>query len=111
MSQRTNLIPGQWYRLDGHQGCDLIVFLIGFRRDGFAVCEMDEYETSLVHVDKNNWEHLPECDSFYWKPKRDYVRLFVKTDGFVFQCHYENTEESDRELKHDGKGFYFEDGT
>ena len=69
MSQRTKLIPGQWYRLNGHHGCDQIVFLIGFRRNGLAICEVDECATSAVYVDKNEWEHLPDCDSFDWQPE------------------------------------------
>jgi hypothetical protein len=111
MSQRAKLIPGQWYRIDGHHGCEQIVFLIGFRRDGLAVCEVDECTTSFVYVDKNEWEHLPECDSFDWKPKREYVRLFINKDGFVFKSYYQNTEETDMEVKHDGTGFYVEDAT
>ena len=54
---------GEWYENDS-----LRVRIVGKRLDGKVITETHGGFLGSIS-DKSEWKHLPDCDSFYWRPE------------------------------------------
>lgn len=83
-----------WDPVDGYDGCTIAEFMIA--------------KTNQVRCRRSDLPPMPQE-----APKRDYVRCFTTLEGTVLTA--KDISEFDmpklwHELKHDGTGFYLEDG-
>lgn len=65
---------GEWYENDS-----LRVRIVGKRLDGKVITETHGGFIGSIN-DKSEWTHLPDCDSFYWKPET-FPQWYAKSCG------------------------------
>jgi hypothetical protein len=65
MSDVKKPIAGEWWEI----GSGFRVRVIGRKLDGIFLCEEMSGKVDRFDIKNAHWTHLPDCDSFDWKPE------------------------------------------
>ncbi len=71
MSDVKKPMAGEWWEYDGVDGTKFRLFVIGPLRNfsNRYYAEASSGSIEMYDIDPMTWNHLPECDSFEWKPE------------------------------------------
>ena len=65
MSDVKKPMAGEWWEI----GSGFRVRVIGRKLDGIFLCEERSGKVDRFDIKNAHWKHLPDCDSFDWKPE------------------------------------------